>query len=295
MTVVPFSYRAVLFALALSMTLLFAVSPQAQALDVTYCSRFVQSGEDCYASRTTAHTFNYNRSNASSYRNNNCAFITPSNSSTSGAIYGSGCAPGTRYLFCHSPVQNYYYALVKHFGPGGSTLYGFAQTGKACDGNYGLRARKSRLRAASAASDTQQELADSNAAFRRGADRAPAKVRSLIDTENALDASAGLDASAARRVGRGKPVYVIPGNNIVCATLSVGDVATSGACTDMTHKRSITATTRTPDGFTVWGSVADDVNDITVSFTDGTTKRVPVSGNGFSADFEEEPVSVRAN
>lgn len=268
-------------------------APPASALDVSYCSQFVSSGYDCYASKNVAHTFNYNRNAVSSYSNNACAFITPSNNGPSNWIYGSGCAPGDRYAFCHAPVVNYYYAVVKHLNDaGGRTLYGYAQTGKDCSTGWGLKSKRSRAKARAASASAKAELARRMGAFRRASDQAPSLVRGLVAAENQADPAGAIDVAEARRVNAAKPVFVMPKRDGVCAALQVRGDATAIGCTDLDHVDASIKTTRTHDGWTVWGAVTDGVSSIEVTEADGTVTRVPVRGNGFSADFAEQPTAA---
>ena len=117
-------------AVAACLAVAAAVASTASAYSESYCGSYYANGVNCYAPGT--HTWNYNDVSSDYYSNDICAYISIY-SDGNGAIYGSGCAPGTDYAFCHAPVVNYYYAFGTHLNDSGSIdLYGFAETGVSC-------------------------------------------------------------------------------------------------------------------------------------------------------------------
>ena len=249
-----------------------------------YGGATASSGVKQYASGT--HTWNYNRSQASAWSADNCAYISVQ-SNGNNAIYGSGCVAGSDYSFCHAPVVNLYYAFIEHLNDLYSlTQYGYAETGKNCSAGF---ARSSPMASfAQAPSDMQAFTRPTNAG-----DQLPEAMSGLIATENAAPNSATVDASAARRVGPDSLVFALPAKDGLCAGLVIPDGdAASLACTDKSHGNAITATTVTPGGYTAWGVVADSAKAVDVTLGSGDHVWVPVKDNGYSQTFAASPRRV---
>jgi len=218
-------------------------SSSASALTDDYGGGTYADGVNVYAD-AGMHTWNYNRDLSFSYSNNICAYIS-SGSDGSGVIFGSGCVPGSDYSFCHAPGVNTYYAFIEHLDDGPSlSLFGEAQTGASCPSG----SVAAPITGVAAPKGLSVFKSDSTSA-----DQAPASVRGIAATDNAAPHAPGVDVSQSRRVGLA-PVYALPSANGSCAALVIPDGdSTAMACTDHAHEGLVTATTVTPDGYTVWG------------------------------------------
>lgn len=282
----PQRLRHIVLMAAASLAVAATFAGAANAYTENYGSGYYYDGVKTYAPSVT--TWNYNQGYSFQYLNDICAYIS-TYSDGNGAIYGSGCAPGTSYSMCHATVVHNYYAFIEHFNDNASIeLFGMAQY-PTC----GAAAA-----ALSPTSPVATTTPSNMAVFSRpasSADQAPADVQALAASNNAGITSPGINPAEARRVGGGPAIYALPANTGLCAAFEIpGGNATSMACTDHAHASVISAVTSTPQGYTVWGTASDAVRGIHVILPNGQTSTIPVTSNGFSASFAVKPVSVRA-
>ena len=255
---------------------------QAAGYSENFGGGYYANGVKAYATGT--HTWNYAQDHSFEPLNDICAYIS-SGSDGSGAIAGSGCAPGINYSFCHTPVVHLYYAFIEHFNDSGTkNLFGYAETGRSCG-----------AAAPAVSAVTFAAPPPDFAAFSRSQqpqDVLPASAAGLAAADNSSGASPGIDASGARLVGGNVGVYALPSARGLCAALTL-PTATALACNGLATASAVTAFTISDDGgFIVWGAANDTVHAVRVTLNNGVVESVPVNGNGFAVSVASPPTQV---
>lgn len=255
----------------------------------TYCDVTLPSASHCYSAPGL---LLYDETGVNEYSNDVCGVISE-NLKEENPIYGSGCAPGTVYSFCHGPVGKTRKAFSLHLNDSSSRYIG-AVTGTECD-DPGPPPLASNLVGAEQPSQT---LGGAYRVF-SGPTKLPVTkaVTDLAEQDNSHKAGrladdGEIDVTQARAVGASGTVWAIPSQTGLCAALALEAGTAVIVCTDTAHESLLTATTDTSAGYLVWGLASNTTKSIHVKLGSGTDAAVPVTSNGFSAVFKERPTET---